>query len=433
MNFKFKKWICFLFIFVYTLIYSSSVLANSEPTVNAPSCILINLNTGNILYSKNADDIYYPASTTKVMTAILAIENCKLTDKATVSHNAIFSVPYGYTNSALVEGEVISVRDLLYVLMIPSANDAAFVLAEHIGGSVDNFSNMMNQKAKDIGCKNTHFVNPNGIHNENHYSTAYDLALIGEYAMKNDTFRKIVSTTKYTLPTTNKYDQEDRFFVTTNELIKTSSKYYYEYATGCKTGYTDAAKNCIIATAKKDDVELLAVVLCDSKSEDGTSLREVDCKTLFEYGFNNFSLKKVVSTSDVIDNIKISGATLKTKSLDLTLNEDLYAFVSSDYDLSNISYNIALEEDISAPILKNTVVGTIDYIIDGDKYSSKLVASHDVYKSEIFKIFLELIFIILLLILIALMLRKKKRRKTKKVIKKKKSKISHIDYYNLHH
>lgn len=416
--------------------YSSFVLANSnEPTVNTPSCILLNLNTGNIIYSKGANDKYYPASTTKVMTAILTLENCNLTDKATVSHDAIFDVPVGYTNAALVEGEVISIRDLLYALMIPSANDAAFVLAEHIAGSVDNFSNMMNQKAEEIGCKNTHFVNPNGIHNEDHYSTAYDLALIGQYAMKNETFRKIVSTTQYTLPTTNKYDKTDRFFVTTNELLKTSSKYYYKYTTGCKTGYTDAAKNCIIATAKKDDVELLAVVLYDSRSDDGTSLREVDCKTLFEYGFNNFTLKSIINTSDVVDTIKIPGATSDTKSLDLNVSEDIYAFIPSDYDLSNITPSISLKEDLTAPILKNTVIGTVSYSINGNEYSSELIASHDVYKSEIFKVLIELILVILFLILVALILKRKKRTKRKSYKKgsKKRSNTSHLDYYHLHY
>lgn len=437
MKSKIKKWICFLFIFLYIFLQSKQTFASySEPQVNTPACVLLNLNTGNILYSKNANEIYYPASTTKVMTAILALENCDLSDTAVVSHDAVFNVPSGYTNAALVEGEIISIKDLLNVLMIPSANDAAFVLAEHIGGSIDNFSDMMNQKAKEIGCKNTHFVNPNGIHDKNHYSTAYDLALIGQYAMKNSSFRKIVATTTYTLPITNKYDKEDRYFVTTNELIKKSSKYYYKYATGCKTGYTDAAKNCIIATAKKDNAELLAVVLCDSKSEDGTALREVDCKTLFEYGFNNFSLKQVISSSEVIKSINVSGATLKTKSLDLNPSEDIYAYIHSDYELSNMTTSFSIDENVEAPILKGSVVGTANLMIDGNIYTVDLTASHDVYKSELFKLLLELFLVIFSLILFALILRNKKHKKRKKKKnnkKKKNSKMSHSDYYRLHY
>lgn len=440
MKLKLKRWLCCIFVFIYILTINSCACfaTTSEPVVNTPSCILLNLNTGKILYSKNANEKYYPASTTKVMTAILALENCNLTDMATVSHDAVFNVPVGYTNAALVEGEEISIRDLLYALMVPSANDAAFVLAEHIAGTVDNFSDMMNQKAEEIGCKNTHFVNPNGIHSEDHYSTAYDLALIGQYAMKNEALRKIVSTTQYTLPTTNKYDKTDRILSTTNELIKTSSRYYYEYATGCKTGYTDAAKNCIIATAKKDNVELLAVVLYGSRSEDGISLREVDCKTLFEYGFNNFSLEKVIGTTDTVDTIKVSGATSETRLLDLAVDHDIYAFVHSDYDLTSIVPNISLPEKIKAPILKDSVLGTVSYTVDGITYTADLVASHDVNKSNLFKILLVLLLAIVLFILLALIVGRKKKNKianrnSKLSGNKKNSKISHLDYYHLHH
>ena len=156
----------------------------------------------------------------------------------------------------------------------------------------------MNSKAVELGCKDTHFVNPNGIHNEDHYSTAYDLALIGRYAMQFDAFRNIVQKTSYALPTTNKYDKEDRLFNTTNDLIKKNyssspTNYYYQYATGAKTGYTDAAKSCIVATATKDNISLIAVVLHDSSTEDGLSQRPIDCKTLFEFGFNNYSIKQL--------------------------------------------------------------------------------------------------------------------------------------------
>ena len=188
-------------------------------TTNSPSVILMDSKTGKILYSKNAFEQRYPASTTKIMTAILALENCKLTDVATVSHDAIFNVPVGYSHASLQEGEMLTIEQLLNVLLIPSANDAAFVLAEHIAGSVDNFSEMMNNKAKEIGCLNTHFVNPNGIHNDDHYSTAYDLALIGKYAMQFNDIMRIAMVNQYTLPKTNKYDREDRIFNTTNGLV----------------------------------------------------------------------------------------------------------------------------------------------------------------------------------------------------------------------
>lgn len=237
----------FLFIFINT-----SFANNDNLDIYSPSCILIDSDSGKILYEKNAYKKMYPASTTKIMTAILTLENCKLDELVTVSDNAVSleSVPETYTRADIQAGEILTVENLLNVLLIPSANDAAIALAEHVSGSVSEFSNLMNKKAKELGCKNTNFVNPNGVHNENQYTTAYDLSLIGKYAMNNETFRKIVCKTSYTLPATNIYSSTDRKFENTNELLS-SDNYSYEYTTGIKTGYTDSAKNCIVASAKK--------------------------------------------------------------------------------------------------------------------------------------------------------------------------------------
>lgn len=221
---------------------SFSFASTEDVYVDAPVALLMDSASGKILYERNAREKRFPASTTKIMTAILALENRKLTDTATVSENAVSTIPYSYTIANLQIGEVLTYEQLLLVLMLPSANDAATVIAEDIGGSVEGFASMMNQKAREIGCENTNFVNANGIHHENHYTTAYDLALIGQYAMKNEPFRKIVSSVKYTLPTTEKYDKEDRIFTNNNRLINSNSSNYYQYATGIKTGYTDPAR-----------------------------------------------------------------------------------------------------------------------------------------------------------------------------------------------
>ena len=254
-------------------------------TTNSPSILLMDADTGKILYSKNAFEKHYPASTTKMMTAILTLENCELDDIVTISHNAIFSIPVGYSHANLQEGERLTVEQLLNVLLIPSANDAAIALAEHIAGSEEAFVDMMNNKAKELGCTNTHFVNPNGIHNEDHYSTAYDLALIGKYAMQFDEIMKIATINQYTLPKTNKYDKENRIFNTTNGLIDSDNEYYYPNATGIKTGYTDKSGYCIVTTAEKDGVTLLLSVLGSENLEE----RYEDCIKLFDYGFENYS------------------------------------------------------------------------------------------------------------------------------------------------
>lgn len=411
------KKIC-ITLFLFLIIFVSgctSTYASTIPDTYSSACLLMEESTGKILYSKNANSIMYPASTTKIMTAILTLENCKLSDTAVVSHNAVFSIPSGYSTASLVEGEVLTIEQLLNVLLIPSANDAAVVLAEHIAGSVEAFSDMMNSKAVELGCLNTHFVNPNGIHNENHYSTAYDLALIGRYAMQFPTFKEISSKTRYTLPITNAYSKEDRIFNTTNDLIKPNyssspTNYYYKYATGGKTGYTDPAGQCIVATATKDNISLIAVTLHGDFTEDNLSQRALDCKALFEYGFNNFSMVSIAQKGDVASNMKVPNATKDSSSLDLLYSDDIYAFVPNGFDTSSVTPNIKLSSTF-APIAQDTVLGTISYDIDGSNYSCNLLASHEVYKNQFAKTAMELALLLVFLILLSKFLKRKKRRK----------------------
>lgn len=412
----FKKICITLFLFLIIFVSScTSTYASTIPDTYSSACLLMEESTGKILYSKNANSIMYPASTTKIMTAILTLENCKLSDTAVVSHNAVFSIPSGYSTASLVEGEVLTIEQLLNVLLIPSANDAAVVLAEHIAGSVESFSDMMNAKAVELGCLNTHFVNPNGIHNENHYSTAYDLALIGKYAMQFPTFKEISSKTRYTLPITNAYSKEDRIFNTTNDLIKPNyssspTNYYYKYATSGKTGYTDPAGQCIVATATKDNVSLIAVTLHGDFTEDNLSQRALDCKALFEYGFNNFSMVSIAKKGDVASNMKVPNATKDSSSLDLLYSDDIYAFVPNGFDTSSVTPNIKLSSTF-APIAQDTILGTISYDIDGSNYSCNLLASHEVYKNQFAKTAMELALLLIFLILLSKFLKRKKRRK----------------------
>ena len=426
---------------------SSIYDASDAPETYSGADILLDLNTSKILYSKNADEKMYPASTTKVMTAILTLENCKLTDIATVSHNAVFSIPSGYSIASLREGEELTIEQLLNVLLIPSANDAAVVLA----GSVESFANMMNAKAKEIGCTNTNFVNPNGIHNVNHYSTAHDLALIGQYAMKFDVFKQIASKTSYSLPATNKYDKTDRMFNTTNELIKVNHSssprnYYYKYATAGKTGYTDAAKSCIIATAKKDNRSLLVVVLHGSTNDDGLSQRALDCKNLFEYGFNSFKYETIIHRGDVAKSVTVKNGTDETKELNLIYSDDVNVLVPTSYDLSNVasSANIELTEQLYAPISEGTVLGNSKISVYGSDYSVDLIASHTVYKANTLKTIMELLLLIIFLFFFAKIIKifskkKNKKRKNfrgkstaKKSSKKKKSKHLSKDMDNFY-
>ena len=360
--------------------------AELETNLSSEALLILEPSTGKIVYEKNGYEKKYPASTTKIMTAILAIEHCNLNETATASEFSIMSIPGGYSTANIQIGETLSVKDLLYALMLQSANESAVILAEHISGSQDAFADLMNSKAQEIGCQNTHFVNPNGIHNDNHYSTAYDLALIAKYAMQNETFREIVKTTSFTLPATSAYPAETRTFTNTNNLIIYDSRnradnYYYEYATGIKTGYTSNAKNCLVSSAEKNGIEYICVVLGASISYGDTgsvSHRYVDTINLFNFAFDNYSFRKLISEDSNIKTIQIENATKDTKNLDLLISSDIDIFVSVDNKDSVIEPEITINDGLQAPINEGDVVGTISYSVEGLQYTTDLIARNTV-------------------------------------------------------
>lgn len=393
------KKIFFFFLIFFNIISINKFCNATEINVSAPVCVLMEYSTGKILFEKNSNNIMYPASTTKLMTAILVLENCQLTDIATVSNNAVDSVPSGYSIAYLQKGENLTIEQLLHVLLIPSANDAANVLAEHVGGSIENFSNMMNSKAKEIGCINTNFKNPSGIHDENHYSTAYDLSLIAKHAMKFQIIKDIVQKTVCSLPKTNKYSSDNRIFYSTNLLLShhTPDDYYYPYATGLKTGYTNPAKDCIIATAKKDDLELIAVILGAEDTSENLIPKFLDCKTLFEYGFNNFSYRKIKDSNSLVTNINVLGATEDTKNLNVLVKNDITIFLENNFDINNLESKLELDTPLVAPIKKGSIIGKISYNVDGINYSSELIAENEVNVVNYILIIFRLVLILLII------------------------------------
>lgn len=429
---KFKKLLIFMFIcFLITSFCIPSFATSSNVLVNAPVALLMDIDTGKIIYEKDAYKRMYPASTTKIMTAILALENCELSDKAVVSYEAISSVPPTYSTANLQLDEELTIEQLLYVLLIPSANDAANVIAEHIAGSVSSFASMMNTKAHELGCKDTHFVNPNGVHNDEHYSTAYDLALMGMYAMKNETFRKIVATSKYTLPATNKYEKTDRIFNTTNKLVNDKSGQYYKYSNGIKTGYTDAAKNCIVSSAKKDDLELMCVIMGAESDTPIATNKFNDCKTLFEHGFNNYTNKLLCAKDAVYKIVNPRNASSKTPSLNVLYENDINVFINNSDFNKDFSPTVELDNKLKAPIAKGTVVGKISYTIDGINYTTNLIAGQDIKDNYVLSIIFKIIAIILVLYIFAKinhLINGNKRGKSKKRKKKRKS-SNYVSFY----
>lgn len=277
---------------------------NEEMRIYSESAVLIESKTGKVLYEKDMHARKYPASTTKILTAILAIEKCDLSETQVASNAAVNSIKSGYSTANIQVGETFTVGELLNVMIIHSANEAANILAEHISGSMGEFAKLMNEKAKEIGCLDTNFVNANGAHDENHYSTAYDMSLIAQYCMKNETFRKLVTTMECSLPNTELW-QEPRVYKNTNSLLISDNRYYYPYCNGIKTGFTTPAKNCLISSSNKDGFETIAVVLHAESTEEGLSARYLDTINLFEYGYNNYNLDDILEEYDMYEYEKV--------------------------------------------------------------------------------------------------------------------------------
>ena len=400
---KSKKFVIILIILIFIFNISKTYAASEEPEISSESAILIDSSTEKILYSKKENEKMYPASTTKILTAILTIENCKLDDIVTVPYEAISVIPSGYSVAALQAGEQLTVEQLLQVLMVHSANDAANVLAYHISGSLEVFASLMNKKISDLGLQNTHFTNPSGMQNENHYTTAHDLAIIMKYCMKNSTFRNLAGLKSCTIPATNKY--EERIFKTTNELLiydnrDVQSNYYYKYAIAGKTGYTTEAKNCLVSVSNKDGFELICVVLGAGIYPNNISAKFIDTKTIFEYGYNNYAIRKLRDKNAIATQISISNGSKETKDLDLLINSDITAVVSQDDLETDFSSEIILQDSLIAPIAQGQVLGKIVYNIDGIEYSSDLIASHNVDISQSSKLLIQIILIILILFLL---------------------------------
>ena len=259
------------------------------PETLSPGVILMEESTGTILYEKNMDEAHYPASITKIMTTLLALENGNLSDMVTFSDDAINNTEG--SGIARDYGEQMTLEQCLYGVMLESANECAYAVAEHVGGTVENFVDMMNAKAKELGCTNTHFANPHGLQDENHYTTAHDMALIAQAAYQNETFRIIIGTKMYTIPPTNKH-AEETVLRNHHDMLCTyhnaNRKYLYPYCVGGKTGYTATANSTLVTYAEKDGMTLICVVM-NTQSPN----QFIDTVNLFDYAFDNFQVLNV--------------------------------------------------------------------------------------------------------------------------------------------
>ena len=247
----------------------------TKPTVSSEGAVLLDAATGQVLYGKNENQQFYPASITKVMTALLVLEHCNLNDVVTFSASATTNLESGAVALGIVEGDQLTVEQCLYGLLLKSANEIGNGLAEHVAGSVSAFADMMNEKARSLGCKNTNFVNPHGLNNTEHKTTPYDMALIMRAALQNETFRKIDSTTSYKFPATKNADE--RTITMGHKMLYTSDSRYYEGIIGGKTGYTSKAGNTLVTGVERNGVRLVAVIM---KSQ---STHYADTKAMLDY------------------------------------------------------------------------------------------------------------------------------------------------------
>lgn len=357
-----------------SVVVEATVEYPKAPDIYGHAAILIDIDTGAILYSKNAHEKLYPASITKIMTALLAVENCALEDNFTFTQEIINALPWDAAKYGYVAGEQVGIRDLLYVLMLRSANEVAIGLGMKIAGTEAEFAKLMTEKAKEIGAVNTNFVNATGLHDKDHYTTAYDMALIAMEAMENATFAEVWATPNYIVNPTNIEPDVVRIWNRHNMLVNRGVE-YYSYAKGGKTGYTDEAGRTLVTYATRDGRNLMCVVM-----KSGTETVYSDTKLLFEYGFSEFENIAIKGNetrfgqsndSYFVDREQLFGS--DANLMELT---DGYVTVPKGSSLGSIGYELTYTKDS-----KESIVANIQYKI-GENYLGETVLKLNIGKDK---------------------------------------------------
>lgn len=363
-----------LFIFSFENIFSSQ---GNNLNLNARSCIILDRTSKKILFGKNEYNKVKMASTTKIMTATIILENCDLSQTVTISKKAAGT---GGSRLGLKTDDKITIRDLLYGLLLVSGNDAAVALAETCSGTVTDFANLMNEKAKELGLNNTHFETPHGLDSDNHYTTAYELAILTDYALKNSTFLNIVGTKNYTI-TINGYPKN---LTNTNELLGSLNGIY-----GVKTGFTNGANRCLVTSCKRGDMDIICVVLgCDTKN-----FRSSDSTKLINYAFENFeyvNIKDLVNSEfNIWKESKSNYFSIEkgvTSNLEIDISEISSPIIPiKKDDISSLKVEFSISKELSAPLYKNTSIGKfIVYTSSETILEGNIISCQDINKKDIF-------------------------------------------------
>ncbi len=388
---KFQLLTLFLIIvLLFVPLLSIPAAALDEPTTTAASVMLIETTTGQELYSKNADALVYPASTTKIMTVLLACEavgagNVSISDQVTASSNMTYDLIDDGSTANIIVGETMSLENLLYCAMLASGNDACNVIAEYISGSIYQFVDLMNARAAELGCTGTHFSNTHGIPNDNHYTTARDMAIIASAAASNDLFMEICGTDKHTVPATNMSAQRE--LSNSNALINEDSvygdSYYYDKANGIKTGHTSAAGYCLVSSASNNSINVIAVVMGSTAVDQGNGTLQInsftDSITLYDWAFANFSYRSILRETETIAQVPVSMAS-GTDNVSVRPQDSITLLLPNDADLNSYEREVTIYserdgEELMAPLDAGVVLGEIKITKNGEFIGSSLLIS----------------------------------------------------------
>lgn len=335
---------------------------------NAGAAALIEINTGTLIYGKEIDKKIYPASLTKIMTCMLALEYGNLDDILTVSATALENLSEYGSTAGLVEGEELSLRELLYCIMVSSANEGCNVIAEYISGSVDDFVVLMNQTAAALGMHGTHYQNTHGLHDEAHYTTVRDLSIVARWAWSHEDFREFATTTSHTVPATNK--SEERYLHTTNYLTSNSyvTSYYYSKAAGIKTGFTTPAGGCLISTATDNSISVMTIVTgCSTDyDEDGEVVdsRFIETRRMMEYALEHFSYVQVLSDTVMVDMPSVRYAKGRGNVV-VRAADNVSVLLPDTVDTAKIVQTVHYDAELEAPLTAGQVVGTVSATYEG--------------------------------------------------------------------
>ena len=382
-----KKVLSICLVLITLLAVCAPAFAIEDIDINANSAILVEAGSGKVLYAKNETEKAYPASVTKIMTALLAIENGNLDDVVTVQADADegLSIYGSSVTPALVTGEELTLRELLECLLVASDNKAANVIAEYIGGSIAGFVDMMNARAAELGCKNTHFVNPHGLHDDNHYSCAYDIYLIARECATHEDFMDICNSESIEIPATN-MTEDERYAYTTNYLISTlqTPNYYYSLARGIKTGHTTEAGHCLVSMAEENGLQVISVIMGAPVDDDDVICSFTETKCLLEWGLSSFENKTLMQSGVSVTECPVNLAQ-DTDYVMLKTMGSISDIVPVDFDISLLQQNIVLSSDegVDAPVTKGEVLGQVTISYGDTVYGTlPLVAADSVARSE---------------------------------------------------